>query len=328
MFLKSKKREKALSAEEYVSSLYKNLLKRSPDPEGFAAHVKFMKNGGDASRVFNTFVNSEEYKKGNDRSDLGSKQDKTLDETILPFKDIEASSFDLEMVIEASRTHFSDRSFLGNIGNVPSLVGRKKRNVETIALYYHQLHRGGIERVTAWQAATWTKMGYRVVLITDESAHENDYSYDVNVQRVVIPGKFMWGDNGKYAARGYALAEVLQDTKADLFVTNLGHEICSVWDILVAKSLGIPAILGWHNVFDADFYDGRGLDAAQIRLLGHRHADLTTVLTTMDQAWFTLNGYSTRVVPNPPTFTELPDNNATLAGKTLIWVARVERHCR
>lgn len=315
----------ALSPEEYVTSLYVNILKRSPDSEGFAAHVRFLKKGGDAKTLFRSFVTSDEYNHllQGERSDGGQ----TFGgEKILPFQQVDDAGLNLDMVISASRSHYSDRPFLKSLENISSLVGRKKRTVGTIALYYHKLRGGGIERVTAWQASAWTKMGYRVVLIADEPAHPDDYPYDPEVKRIVIPAKHMWGDNAKYAERGYALAEALRTVNADLFVTNLAHEICSVWDILVAKSLDIPVILGWHNVFDADFHDGRGLDAAQMRLFGHRYADLTTVLTSMDQAWFTLNGYSARVVPNPSTFTEVPEISATLAGKTLVWVARVERH--
>lgn len=325
MFKISLKRKKKLSAEEYVSSLYRNILKRSPDNDGFAAHVAYLKRGGKPENLFNSFVKSEEFLRLNEGGNSQGSYWKEK-EDIIPFKEADKDFVGLEMVIAASRLHYSDRPYIKSLENLPSLVGRIKRPVRTIALYYHKLRSGGIERVTAWQVSAWKKMGYEVILLTDELAHPDDYPYDSSVKRIVIPSKHMWGDNDKYAERGYALAEVLRDFQVDLFVTNLGHELCTVWDILVAKSLGVPVILGWHNVFDADFHDGQGLDAAQIRLLGHRYADLTTVLTSMDQAWFTLNGYSARVVPNPPTFEDLPAKPALLSGKTIIWVARVERH--
>ena len=319
------KRKNVPTAEEYVSSLYHNILKRAPDPEGFASHVSFLKRGGEAKIVFSSFVKSEEFIKLSAEKNNQAGYSKSNEE-IVPFEEADKTLVGLEMVIAASRNHYSNRAYIKSLENLPSLVGRIKRPVRTIALYYHKLHSGGIERVTAWQASAWKKMGYEVILLTDEPEHPDDYPYDTCVKRVAIPAKHMWGDNDRYAERGYALAEVLRDFEADLFVTNLGHEICSVWDILVSKSLGIPVILGWHNVFDADFHDGNGLDAAQIRLLSHRYADLTTVLTSMDQTWFTLNGYSARVVPNPPTFEELPAEPARLSGKTIVWIARVERH--
>lgn len=319
------KRKKSPSAEEYVSSLYHNILKRAPDEAGFAAHVAYLKRGGEAKSVFKTFVTSEEYLNLTARNSQQGAQGHTR-EQIVPYEEADASLVGLEMVIAASRNHYSDRAFIKSLENLPSLVGRKKRPVRTIAIYYHKLRSGGIERVTTWQVTAWKKMGYEVILLTDEPEHEDDYPYDATVKRIVIPAKHMWGDDARYVERGYALAEVLRDYEVDVFVTNLGHEICTVWDILVAKSLGVPVILGWHNVFDADFHDGQGLDAAQIRLLGHRYADLTTVLTSMDQSWFTLNGYAARVVPNPPTFEKMPATPALLEGKTIVWVARVERH--
>jgi glycosyltransferase involved in cell wall biosynthesis len=315
------KRRNAVPAEEYVTSLYYTLLKRAPDPEGLAAHVNFLRRGGDASKVYEGFIKSDEYQRVKQKNAQVTQQ-----VALQPYAEIDAKGFGLDMVLEASRRHFSDRAYIQGLENLPSLVGRKMRAVKTIALYYHKMRSGGIERVTAWQATAWTELGYRVVLITDEPPHPDDYVYDERVERVTIPPKFMWADHGEYVERGSALASVLRNVDADVFVTNLGHEICTVWDILVAKSLDIPVILGWHNVFDADYHDGQGLDAAQIRLLGHRYADLTTVLTSMDRTWFTLNGYAARVVPNPPTFATLPSTTAPLTGKTIVWIARVERH--
>jgi len=322
---KYRKKLSAARAESYVVSLYVNLLERSPDREGLAAHVRHIRQGGDAADVFQSFIDSDEYKQLQQRK--GHVSDGTNGRyEIRPFVDVNAKGFDLEMVMAASAKHFSDRRFLDALRHVPSLVGRRKRRVQRIALYYHKLRSGGIERVTAWQATAWTRMGYDVLLITDEKAQPaEDYAYPATLRRVVIPAKHMWNVHGEYTERGYALADALRSFEADLFVTNLGNEICSSWDMLVAKSLGIPVVLGWHNVFDADFHDGQGLDAAQIRLLTHRYADLTTVLTSMDQAWFTLNGYSARLVPNPPSF-EFPKEAAALTGKSLVWVARVDRH--
>lgn len=337
---------KKVSPEEFVHSLYRNLLTREPDPEGFKAHVTYLKKTNNMARTVKSFIESEEYKKKRVDSvvDAYSRQpdfvsiDKNPSNIPVP-KDIitqissldlndnlEKPSFDVKLVLDASCHHFRDFDFIYNLRNVPHLTERKKRQVRTIAIYYHRLHDGGTERVTAWQINAWVKMGYKVVLLADEARHKDDYPHPSDIERIVIPGKIMWGDNGEYSSRGHGLAAALQQCKPDLFVTNLTHELCTLWDVLIAKSLDIPVIIGWHNVFDASFHDGSHLDLARIRLYGYRYADLIHVLTDMDQLWYTLHGAAARVIHNPPTFEQLPDTLSPLNGKTIVWVARVERH--
>ena len=117
------KRKKSPSAEEYVSSLYHNILKRAPDEAGFAAHVAYLKRGGEAKSVFKTFVTSEEYLNLTARNSQQGAQGHTR-EQIVPYEEADASLVGLEMVIAASRNHYSDRAFIKSLENLPSLVGR------------------------------------------------------------------------------------------------------------------------------------------------------------------------------------------------------------
>ena len=305
--VKSVEQEK-LTPEEFVQSLYRILLDREPDREGFTSHVKLLKKTRDKSQIVNSFLKSKEYK----------------EKHVTPVPEL--PPFDVETVLEASRRHFRDIDFIYKLRNVKNLAERKKREVRTIAIYYHRLHDGGTERVTAWQITAWVRMGYNVVLLADEPRNPNDYPYPAEVERIVIPAKLMWGDHGEYFERGRALAGALKQCNPDLFITNLTHEICTIWDVLVAKSLNIPAIIGWHNVFDASFHDGSYLDLARLRLYGYHYADLIYVLSDMDRLWYSVHGISARVIRNAPTFDTLPETPSTVEGKTIVWVARAERH--
>ncbi|MCZ0738390.1 glycosyltransferase [Phreatobacter sp. AB_2022a] len=224
-------------------------------------------------------------------------------------------------LIEASDKRWIDLSYLRLLTRRPNLVGRKKRAVKTIALYYWRMHDGGTERVTSLLAAMWSSLGYRVVLLTDELPSKKDYPYGTTVERRILPPH-----RGRYAPRGTALAQILLREGVDVFVTNQWYDMSTVWDMLIAKSLGIPAVIGWHNVFDAGLYEGEHVDAFRARLLAYRHADLITVLTTTDQYWFSSQGFSARLVPNPLTFS--PDDRPVrnLSSKTVLWMGRVEQH--
>jgi glycosyltransferase involved in cell wall biosynthesis len=314
-----------LSPEEYVSWLYRVLLKREPDDAGLLANVKALREHGDYTRTLRSFLNSPEFRDVELRQRADQRQGETSTiEALLGIKRASKDPLHTSHLIECSRSHFDDVAFLKNIENRSKLFGRVKRKVKTIAVYYPKMNNGGTERVTARQICAWTKLGYRVLLITDLRRDAlKDYDYG-DVQRFIVPPKMM--ENHDYCARGRALAEILADQKADVFVTNLWDETSTVWDVLVAKSLGIPVVVGWHNIFDTRIRHSGDLKLAKVRFAGYKYADLVTVLSTVDKLWFRERGIAARLIYNPPTFDRLPEHTSALDGHTIVWVARAERH--
>ncbi len=311
--------QQTLSAEEYVSSLYRVVLKREPDDEGLANHVRGLRKHGDYTRILNTFLTSPEFKE----LELRHRWE-TTGELAPAFSTHADDPLNNKMIIECSRNHFEDVSFIGNIEKRSRLFGRIRRKIETIAVYYPKMNNGGTERVTSRQMLAWLSLGYKVILIADSPKDPvNDYEYG-DVKRFVIPPKMM--ENDDYRPRGRALTLVLQEQNVDVFVNNLWDETSTVWDVLVAKSLGIPVVVGWHNVFDTRIRNSGDLRLAKVRIAGYRLADLVTVLSTVDKLWFRERGVASRVVYNPLTFNGLPAETASLNGKTVVWVARAERH--
>jgi hypothetical protein len=51
-----------LSPEEYVSSLYRVILKRKPDDSGLFEKVSELREHGDYTRILRTFLNSPEFR--------------------------------------------------------------------------------------------------------------------------------------------------------------------------------------------------------------------------------------------------------------------------
>lgn len=306
-----------LSPEEYVTSLYRTLLKREPDDEGLNNHVRALRGHGDHTRILRAFLEAPEFA----NIDRGSGRESVI---FPAFSDIDSDPLNNKMIIECSRGHFSDLDFIKKLGNRSKLFGRKKRKISTVAIYYPKLSNGGTERVSSRQILAWTSLGYRVVLITDLPADPvADYDYG-DVKRFIIPPKMM--DNHDYRDRGHALTKVLIEQNVDVFVNNLWDETSTVWDVLVAKSLGIPVVVGWHNIFDTRIRNPGDLHLANVRFSGYKYADLVTVLSTVDKLWFRDRGVAARVVYNPLTFDSLPEKVAPLAGRTVVWVARAERH--
>jgi glycosyltransferase involved in cell wall biosynthesis len=314
-----------LSPEEYVGSLYRALLKRAPDDEGLRVHASDLRKHGDYTRILRIFLDSEEFRDVEFRARAGihgGETDSTSTRTAAT--ELPEDPLQTRHLIECSRGHFDDVSFIENIAKRSRLYGRHKRKIEIIAIYYPKMNNGGTERVTALQILAWKRLGYGVVLITDLPRDEKrDYDYG-DVERFILPPKMM--ENDDYRPRGTALAEILTQARVDLFVNNLWDETSTVWDVLVAKSLGIPVVVGWHNVFDTRIRRPDDLRLANMRFSGFKYADLVTVLSTVDKIWFRSRGVLSRVVHNPMIFDALPARSAPLDGHTIVWVARAERH--
>lgn len=311
-------KKKCLSPEEYVTSLYKSVLKREPDEQGLLNHVKALRRHGDYTKALQEFLNSDEFRKSNSSV---TTTDYSLNSS---FSIKDGHALDNKAIIECSYSHFDDLNFIEIIRNRSDLHGRHKKKIETIAVYYPKMSNGGTERVTSRQILAWKELGFRVILLTDlPQDPENDYDYG-DVKRFIIPPKMM--HNHDYRTRGRVLSGILTAHNVDVFVTNLWDETSTVWDVLTVKSLGIPVVVGWHNVFDTRIRNPGDLHLANVRLSGYRYADLVTTLSTVDKLWFRDRGVTARVVYNPLTFDSLPAKTAPLEGKTVVWVARAERH--
>src|SRR5438270_651795 len=121
--------KKKLTPEEFVHSLYRILLNREPDLEGFRSHVTFLKKTRDTMRTVNSFIESDEYKKKNvgDVVETASRltQASLWEQGAPNSPAVDAVSerppFDVEMVLEASRSHFRDVDFIYKLRNVPNL---------------------------------------------------------------------------------------------------------------------------------------------------------------------------------------------------------------
>jgi glycosyltransferase involved in cell wall biosynthesis len=310
----------ALTPEAYVKLLYREILGREPDEKGFQDHVSALRASGDHTRVLSYFVNSPERKAivlNGALQARGSGGSHTANPVTM-------ESVDLDLILSVSQKHFNDIEFFQKLASAPPFKNHN-RDIKNIAIYYWRLNNGGTERVTALLIKLWRRIGYNVILLTDELADPiSDYDCGPGITRYVIPARSM--DKYDYSARGQMLAGILINEQIDVFVTNQWFELSTYWDILVAKSIGIPVIVGWHNAFDAGMDSAGTIGRAYLRYLGCRHADLVAVLSKVDEAWFHSCGVAARLVHNPLTFDKVPDTPAPLDGKTVVWIARAERH--
>lgn len=307
------------SPDDYVAGLYRSMLGREPDPEGARGYVAALRKGASPVWVLAEIQNSAEYK-ARIAPPMEAAGSIAAAARVAKKKAIK----DLDFIIKSSEKYFNDIDFFQRL-DVSLFPAPAPRKIRTIGIYYWRMNNGGTERVTARQVQMWSAMGYRVILLTDQEPDPiNDYEYGEDIQRFVLPERMMF--NNYYPPRGRALADVLVREQVDLFVTNQWYELSTIWDVLVAKSLGIPSVIGWHNCFDAGIHGVDDLAVSYLRFLSYKHADAMVVLSQVDRVWFERWGITARMIHNPLTFDSLPATSAALTDNTIVWIARVERH--
>ena len=128
-------------------------------------------------------------------------------------------------------------------------AGRKKlpdKPIRRVAAYYHNVHGGGVQQVTAKLLHVWRKMGLEVTLITSQQPNEEDFPLPKDVRRVVIPpfDPFDWESRSAHVRR---LAEVAREV--DLVVDHAWADPMVLFDVLAIQSAGAKVLLHTHSVF-------------------------------------------------------------------------------
>ncbi len=156
-----------------------------------------------------------------------------------------------------------------------------RRHVRTIGTYYHSICNGGTQRVVSLLAALWSKMGYKVVLFTDEAPSETDYAVPVSVERVVLPN-YQAIDAHNYSIRAEALKEALLEHNIDLMVYHAPICHLAFWDELVCKANHAAFVAHSHSVFSYRMANGQAFYSTE----PYRLADAVAALSSADCAFW------------------------------------------
>jgi glycosyltransferase involved in cell wall biosynthesis len=197
---------------------------------------------------------------------------------------------------------------------------KKALHIRTIGVFYYRMRYGGVERVLSILIQIWLRIGYSVVLFTDEPSSKEDFLSPELVKRVVLPAS-IGVSSFDYTARAMALRQAIRESHVDIFIHHAGSSDLLVNDILCVKTLGVPVIVSSHEVFTAQF-NWLG-DADLMRGYAYRIADMVTVLSRIEQKIFGKLGINSVYVPNPPSFELSTLQIADKAGKNILWVGRL-----
>lgn len=203
--------------------------------------------------------------------------------------------------------------------NVDRLFPVNRNSIKTLAIYYHRLYNGGVERVISLLSYILSSIGYNIIVITDEQPNENDFPLADGTKRVVLSGKVP--SNGEnYAERFDKFTSCINENNIDAVIYNAWISPNLFWDMCAIKSTGAAFIIHCHNIFIC------GLDCGWLGVqhmhAAFRHADSICVLTESDRLYWQHINPNIYLIQNPftlPYHEYIPNKDIR---SNILWLAR------
>lgn len=189
--------------------------------------------------------------------------------------------------------------------------------ISRVAAYYHNVHGGGVQQVTAKLLRVWTQMGLEVTLITSEAPSAEDYPLPEGIRRVTI-APFDPFDAEKRRRHIRELAEAARTV--DLVVDHAWADPMLLFDVLAIQAAGAKVLLHTHSIFSMTLLKRELHDRFQCMPDVAALADGVVALTAADACYW--RQFSPRVFEtrNPFEVANVPLN--ALAGRTMLWAGR------
>lgn len=123
-----------------------------------------------------------------------------------------------------------------------------RREIKTVASYYYHTSNGGLERNRCRLAELWEKMGYNVIMLTEDEPTPNDYYLPPTIKRVIIPNRIQTKYES-YEERAASFQQAIIENHIDLIVYHAWLLKFMLWDEIAIKSTGCIFIASTHGVF-------------------------------------------------------------------------------
>lgn len=207
--------------------------------------------------------------------------------------------------------------------NLSSCRSIKKPEIHTVAMYYHKVTGGGVEKVIQLLTPLWISMGYRVVIITDVQGPEDAFSFPEGVVLRAVPN----GGVGKpygYIQRARAFSRIMHEEQVDALVYHAWNTALLPWDMLTVKAAGSAFLVYCHSVFSMRVLLGQAYFSMMPPTFGF--ADGVVCLSDADKAFWCRFNANTHVVLNPIEWLSFGtgENLQMRDPNQVLWVGRLE----
>lgn len=195
------------------------------------------------------------------------------------------------------------------------ILWNTQKDIKTIGMYYRRMYNGGVERVISLLAEILERVGYKIIIISEEEQNSKDYPLPKAVKREIIQ------KNGNNTERVKKWWRIITACDIDIVIYHGWLDPNVMLDQIAIKAQHIPFLLYTHSICneslrinEVPWYNPEKAYAL---------ADMVITLSESDKAWWNALGFRTEKVVNPLTF----DNNIrTIAignGNNVIWVGRI-----
>ena len=120
--------------------------------------------------------------------------------------------------------------------------------VKTIATYYHRIANGETERIMCQLCCIWQAMGYRIIVLTDETPSKEDFELPSAIERIAIPD-YQTITPQTYRKRAAELRRIIIDYHIDAVVHHAWTNPLLFWDVLAIKTSGAACLIYCHGIF-------------------------------------------------------------------------------
>ena len=198
---------------------------------------------------------------------------------------------------------------------IPS-TALKDKAVKTVALYYSRYTVGGTEKVMSLLMPEFIKMGYNVVLITEEQPSENDFPLPEGVKRVILAKE----DTNGFENRFISWGNIISENNIDIVLYNAWGSNGLIWDLLYLKGKDVSVISQAHSVFS---YRLLSFDPRFFRLTPvYALLDGVVVLSNVDKLFWETFNKNTYYIPNPVSAELFEVEKVKWNNKAVIWIGR------
>ena len=211
------------------------------------------------------------------------------------------------------------------------LIGKaeKPRSIQTVGAFYPRLKNGGVQRVMAQLAEIWSRMGYRVVILTEGEQQAEEYGLPADtIRRYLSPFDGLGaGRKSKTTERIHQIRQIVLEEKIDLLVYHQWLSDFILWDMLAVKAGGSLFGIHCHSVFCIPLAE-KMMHAYKTMPEIYRLADGIFVLSETDRTYW--SQYCSRVfrVVNPLPFEKMRKEPANLKNHKVLWVGRFSKEKR
>lgn len=193
-------------------------------------------------------------------------------------------------------------------------------DVKTIGVFYSRMYFGGVERVVSILIEKWRKMGYRVILFTDEEARKEDYYISSEVVRIVLPDRGNDGTNPLYE-RCAAIIKEIRKYKIDVYVIHKWMNDELLWEVMAAKSEGAAVVVETHSTPACMVYENPVMFQPFMKTCAL--ADGIVTLSRVDACIMQNFGCMAKYVPDPVSSQLDKIKRSNGKEHTLLWVGRI-----